>query len=214
MNNPVNKVMAIFRNHQVLDTVLEALNDFGFSREEISVLIKPQTDDIRHHDVAEVRAYSSNAYPLTRVRSQYDTLGLDTGADRDNRLEQHHPAEEHDVSIKDPNALNSHAVIGGALGLIAGAVALLIPGVGPALAAGPIAAGLAAMAAGTAVGTTAGALLGLFSDVGIPSDQVDSCRTAFEAGKGIVILSPRNKLELERIYLLLERHHPERLMLI
>jgi len=51
--------------------------------------------------------------------------------------------------------------IGGALGALAGAGLLVIPGLGPFLAAGPIMAGLAGLGAGSVVGGIAGALIGL-----------------------------------------------------
>lgn len=52
-------------------------------------------------------------------------------------------------------------VIGGALGALVGAGLIVIPGVGPLLAAGPIVAGLAGLGFGGAVGGVAGALIGL-----------------------------------------------------
>ena len=51
--------------------------------------------------------------------------------------------------------------IGGALGALLGAGLLVIPGVGPFLAAGPILAGLAGLGAGSVVGGIAGALIGM-----------------------------------------------------
>ena len=51
--------------------------------------------------------------------------------------------------------------IGGALGALAGAGLLVIPGIGPFLAAGPIVAGLAGLGAGSVVGGIAGALIGM-----------------------------------------------------
>ena len=56
------------------------------------------------------------------------------------------------------------AVIGGALGWLAGIGSLAIPGVGPFIAAGPLVAMLAGAGAGGAIGGIAGALVGL----GIP----------------------------------------------
>lgn len=56
------------------------------------------------------------------------------------------------------------AVLGGALGLLAGIGALAIPGMGPFIAAGPILASLAGIGVGGAVGGISGALIGL----GIP----------------------------------------------
>jgi hypothetical protein len=58
----------------------------------------------------------------------------------------------------------SGAVVGGAVGWLAGIGLLTIPGVGPLLAAGPIVAALAGVGAGGAVGGITGALVGL----GIP----------------------------------------------
>lgn len=56
------------------------------------------------------------------------------------------------------------AVVGGALGWLAGIGALAIPGVGPFIAAGPIMAALAGVGVGGAVGGIAGSLIGM----GIP----------------------------------------------
>lgn len=56
------------------------------------------------------------------------------------------------------------ALLGGALGLLAGIGALAIPGMGPFIAAGPILASLAGIGVGGAVGGVSGALIGF----GIP----------------------------------------------
>lgn len=53
------------------------------------------------------------------------------------------------------------AVLGGALGWLAGIGALAIPGLGPFIAAGPIMAALAGAGIGGAVGGVAGALIGM-----------------------------------------------------
>src|SRR5204863_8154728 len=58
----------------------------------------------------------------------------------------------------------SGAVVGGALGWLAGVGSIAIPGVGPFLAAGPIMAALAGAGVGGAVGGLTGALIG----AGIP----------------------------------------------
>jgi len=58
----------------------------------------------------------------------------------------------------------SGAVIGGALGRLVGGGALVIPGIGPFIAAGPLVATLAGIGVGGALGGFAGALIG----AGIP----------------------------------------------
>jgi hypothetical protein len=55
----------------------------------------------------------------------------------------------------------SGAIIGGALGWLAGIGLLVIPGLGPFLAAGPVMAALAGVGVGGAVGSITGALVGL-----------------------------------------------------
>jgi len=61
------------------------------------------------------------------------------------------------------------AVLGGAAGLLAGLGALTIPGIGPIVAAGPIAAALA----GAGVGAVAGGITGALVDWGVPSEDAN-----------------------------------------
>jgi hypothetical protein len=75
------------------------------------------------------------------------------------------------------------AILGGALGLLAGIGALAIPGVGPLIAAGPIMATLAGMGVGGAVGGVTGALIGL----GIP--EYEAKRYEGLIRKGGILLS-------------------------
>jgi len=75
------------------------------------------------------------------------------------------------------------AVLGGALGLLAGVGMLAIPGLGPFIAAGPIMAGLAGLGVGGAVGGVTGALIGL----GIP--EYEAKRYEGRLKKGGILLS-------------------------
>jgi uncharacterized membrane protein len=75
-------------------------------------------------------------------------------------------------------------VLGGLAGLLAGVGALAIPGVGPILAAGPIAATLTGAAAGAGIGGIAGALIGM----GIPEDEADQYQTDITEGKILVLV--------------------------
>ena len=74
----------------------------------------------------------------------------------------------HEKGTKAPEGMatgaTSGAVIGGALGWLAGIGAMAVPGVGPLIAAGPIIAALTGVGVGGAVGGVAGGLVGL----GIP----------------------------------------------
>src|ERR1700690_53169 len=75
------------------------------------------------------------------------------------------------------------AVLGGALGLLAGIGALAIPGVGPLIAAGPIMAALAGVGVGGAVGGITGALIGM----GIP--EYEAKRYEGRIKEGGILLS-------------------------
>jgi hypothetical protein len=63
------------------------------------------------------------------------------------------------------------AVLGGMGGLVVGLAALAIPGVGPVLAAGPIASALVAAGVGAGVGAAAGGLIGALVDMGVGEEQ-------------------------------------------
>jgi hypothetical protein len=75
------------------------------------------------------------------------------------------------------------AVLGGALGWLAGIGALAIPGVGPLIAAGPIMGALAGVGVGGAVGGITGALIGL----GIP--EYEAKRYEGRVKEGGILLS-------------------------
>ena len=74
----------------------------------------------------------------------------------------------HEKNTKAPEGIaagaGSGAIVGGALGWLVGVGALVIPGVGPFITAGPIVAALAGVGAGGALGGILGALIG----IGIP----------------------------------------------
>jgi hypothetical protein len=77
----------------------------------------------------------------------------------------------------------SGAVVGGALGLLAGIGALAIPGIGPLIAAGPLMATLAGIGVGGAVGGFSGALIGM----GIPEYEAKLYEGYIQ--KGAILLS-------------------------
>lgn len=78
---------------------------------------------------------------------------------------------------------SSGALIGGALGWLAGIGALAIPGAGPFIAAGPIMGMLGGIGVGTAIGGVTGALIGL----GIP--EYEAKRYEGRIRRGSILLS-------------------------
>ncbi|MBK8902735.1 MAG: hypothetical protein IPM53_16215 [Anaerolineaceae bacterium] len=61
------------------------------------------------------------------------------------------------------------AMVGGVGGLLVGLAALAIPGIGPVIAAGPIAAAIA----GAGIGAATGGIIGALVDLGVDEDRAD-----------------------------------------
>jgi hypothetical protein len=74
------------------------------------------------------------------------------------------------------------AAIGGIAGTILGIAALAIPGIGPVLAAGPLAMALTGAAAGAATG----GLIGVFTNDGVPEDRAQHYSKAITSGNVMV----------------------------
>lgn len=75
-------------------------------------------------------------------------------------------------------------ILGGLTGLLVGIGALAIPGIGPIVAAGPIAATLT----GAAVGAGAGGLTGALIGMGIPEDEAGRYEGYVKEGKILVVV--------------------------
>ena len=93
----------------------------------------------------------------------------------------------HEKNTKAPEGaaagMSAGAVVGGALGWLAGIGALAIPGAGPFIAAGPIMGALAGAGVGGTVGGIGGALIGL----GMP--EYEAKRYAGRISRGDILLS-------------------------
>jgi hypothetical protein len=93
------------------------------------------------------------------------------------------------------------AVVGGALGWLAGIGALAIPGLGPFIAAGPIMAALAGVGVGGAVGGLTGALVGM----GIPEYEAKRYEGRVKAGGILLSVHSDNSDWTKRAKEILER---------
>lgn len=82
-------------------------------------------------------------------------------------------------------------ILGGTAGLLAGLGALAIPGIGPILAAGPIAATIT----GAAVGAGAGGLVGGLVGMGIPEDEANEYEGYVNEGKILVLVDEDDRYD-------------------
>ena len=102
------------------------------------------------------------------------------------------------------------AVIGGLGGLLVGLGALAIPGIGPVIAAGPLAAALSALAgagAGAVAGGVTGGLLGALTDLGIPKEPAEYYAEGVRRGGHLVTLTTTDDMT-NRAVELLNHHNP------
>jgi len=95
------------------------------------------------------------------------------------------------------------AVLGGAAGLLAGIGALAIPGIGPVVAAGALAATLA----GAGVGAVVGGLVGALVEAGIPREHADIYAEAVRRG-GTLVTARTDEVMRDRVSDILNRHTP------
>jgi hypothetical protein len=102
------------------------------------------------------------------------------------------------------------AIIGGLGGLLVGLGALTIPGIGPVIAAGPLAAalsGLAGAGVGAVAGGVTGGLIGALLDLGVPEEEAQYYTEGVRRGGTVVtVRAEDHRAELARD--LMNRHDP------
>lgn len=111
-----------------------------------------------------------------------------------------------ETGTKAPEGMASGAATGGLLGgvtgLLAGIGALAIPGIGPIIAAGPIAATLTGVAIGAGTGGLVGGLIGL----GIPEDEAQSYENDVDEGR-ILVMVDADGTRVNDVYTVFRNHN-------
>lgn len=113
----------------------------------------------------------------------------DTAGTRHFAHEQHTKAPEGAAA-----GAGTGGVLGGALGWLTGIGVLAIPGLGPLVAAGPIAAALSGAAVGAAVGGITGALVGM----GIPEFEAKRYEGRIKGGNILISVHTEGQSEVQR----------------
>ncbi|MBC7806867.1 MAG: hypothetical protein H7145_12030 [Akkermansiaceae bacterium] len=112
----------------------------------------------------------------------------------------------HGITVTTAEDATAGALKGGAagiaLGVLAGAVMLTIPGVGPILAAGPRWAAFGAAAAAGAAGAALGGVVGYLVDQGVPSDKAHVYAGAIHRGDMLVSVRSNHMMAGEAAILL------------
>ena len=133
-------------------------------------------------------------------------------------------AQNSQLSIDDNNEISEEAsdgagagavggtVLGGALGLLVGTGLLVIPGIGPVLAAGPLiaaigstAAAVGATALGAGVGAATGGLAGSLVGAGVSSDDADHYAEGVRRGGTLISVEAEDTM-VDKAYQIMKNH--------
>ena len=99
------------------------------------------------------------------------------------------------VGQRAASAAETGAAVGGGVGLVAGLIALAIPGVGPIIAGGALVTALA----GLGVGAAAGGLIGAFAEIGVPGDDASMYEEAVRRGGVVVSAQVNDPMETDAL---------------
>jgi hypothetical protein len=165
-------------------TVVALFDDY---REAESAIRDLETAGVPSTDISLIANNSANKY------GDYPEYGTD-------RTER---ADTTDTGAATGTGAGIGAVLGGAAGLLAGIGALAIPGVGPVVAAGALAATLA----GAGVGAVVGGLVGALVEAGIPREHADIYAEAVRRG-GTLVTVRTDEVMRDRVSEILNRHSP------
>jgi hypothetical protein len=164
-------------------------------------------DDFNHANAA-LRELVDNGFS----RDDISLVARDEGGDYGRYLETGPEAEIESSGAAQGAGVGAGigAAIGGLGGLLVGLGALTIPGVGPVLAAGPLAAaltGLAGAGAGAVAGGITGGLIGALVDMGVPEETAQYYAEGVRRGGHLITIRSPEHLT-DRAVDILNRHNP------
>ena len=151
--------------------------------------------------MANVIGVFDNATEAQQALERMISAGMDrdqisiVGRDSDHESEPH-SIKEHTSGAGKGAGIG--AALGGVGGLIAGIAGLAIPGIGPVLAAGPIAAAIGGALGGAGLGAAAGGLIGALTEMGVPEDEARHYEGQVREGKFLVTVRADDDDEADR----------------
>lgn len=157
-----------------------------------------------------VYCVARNDRQAIRIASRLRSDGIDPGdisiiapdptAHRDLVLENSTKAPEGAAA-----GASAGALLGGTLGWLAGIGSLVIPGLGPLVAAGPMLSALSGLALGGTIGGIGGALVGL----GIPEYEAQQYEGKLKEGRILMCVHAEDEEDESRIRDILSEEHAE-----
>lgn len=118
-----------------------------------------------------------------------------------------YPAEGTDDHVGPVEGSAFGAAVGALTGALVALGALVIPGIGPVIAAGPLAAGLAGAATGAIAGGATGGIVGGLLNLGVSSDEASYYEEGVRRGGTLVSATVADEWA-NRVEEIMNRHNP------
>lgn len=195
------KVVGIYNNITEVNNTLHELYNNGFTDKYVSVIgkntetivmpevIKDSNTEITNNNTV-LNSGSGSAAPSEEVR----------GINVNNSFDE---IRDHGGVEITENDITEGAKTGAILGMVGALAALMVPGIGPVLAAGPILAAVSSIAGGAAIGS----VLSLLKDDRIPNSRADFYTTRFNEGNILIMIDADTKF-LNAAKVILAKHNP------
>ena len=119
--------------------------------------------------------------------------------------------EEVDADVDGEDGAEFGGIIGAIVGAVAGLTAITIPGIGPIVAAGPLAAligGATGAGIGAATGAVTGGVTAKLVDSGIPEADADYYAEALRRGAVLVAVTAEDENTAQRAIQVMQKHSP------
>ncbi|GHO90800.1 hypothetical protein KSF_008480 [Reticulibacter mediterranei] len=170
--------VGIFTERRLADHAIEELHNAGFSNDQIGFVSREGYTGDKQELIIPAQAGTGTA-----PTGGAPVAGVPT------------PVSTDDVTATEESKTETTAagVVGGGVlgGILGAAAALLIPGLGPAIAGGI----LTAVLGGAAIGAVAGGLIGALTNLGVPEDEAHFYQDELRAGRTLVTVQAKDRYE-------------------
>lgn len=161
--------VGVFTERRLADRAIEELHNAGFANDQIGFVSREGYTGDKQELIIPAQAGTGTA-----PTGGAPVAGIPT------------PVSTDDVTTTEESQTETTAagVVGGGVigGILGAAAALLIPGLGPAIAGGI----LTAVLGGAAIGAVAGGLIGALTNMGVPEDEAHFYQDELRAGRTLV----------------------------
>lgn len=170
--------VGVFTERRLADRAIEELHNAGFSNDQIGFVSREGYTGDKQDLIIPAQAGTGTA-----PTGGAPVAGVPT------------PVSTDDVTTTEESKTEATAagVVGGGVigGIIGAAAALLIPGLGPAIAGGI----LTAVLGGAAIGAVAGGLIGALTNMGVPEEEAHFYQDELRAGRTLVTVQAGDRYD-------------------